>query len=239
MLALRKLFAIGMLAAILVLPKIAHGSDNAALQYMLAVFANGSSTPHFVDSATTDDPVLGFSTPLTPEQTAFLERHSTIAALAHFDQASACPECDWGRFIGVYGTSEKLTIGLHQLTRTVMLRARQHYESGDWILANRDVENVLRLARRMVALCRPYEHFMFMIENIANGTAAAYLLRMPDDCLEDLSVRLKNVGVFSPMKQLMADESTRLMDMVKLIQKSENHYRAACFDSFAIFSRRR
>ena len=221
MLGLKKWIAFGLLAGIWVFPKIGYANDNAALQYMLAVFANGPSVPMFVGSATTNDPVHGFSTPLTVEQTAFLKQHSTITALGHFDQASACAKCDWGRFDSSFGDSDQLIQGLHQLSRVITLRARQRYESGEWKQANQDVENVLKLARRMVSLSRFYEHYLFMIENIANGTASAYVLQMPAEDLKDLAVRLKNVGVFRPMKQLLQDESKRLKDVASLRRKSK------------------
>lgn len=205
-------------------PKVAAGDENAAIQYYLAIFSNGLTVPAFVDSATTDSPEYGFSVPLKKNQTDFLNLDSTLAALARFDRASECQVCDWGRFSTTFSElhSQNPIVGLQQLTRTVMLRARQRYQDGEWKLANRDVENALKLARRMVSLCRPYEHQPYMIENIANGTAAAYLLRLPPEGIDDLSIRLKEVGVFSPMELLLQKESTRLKTALEMNPDSKN-----------------
>jgi len=188
----------------------AYGSDNGATRYMLAVIDNTRSVPGYVDLATTDDPVLGFSKNLTEQQLSFLQMPNTVAALARFDEASLINSCEWDRFSDFSWSTDNLIDSLHQLSRTVLLRARFRYQSGKWIEANSDVVNVLKLARRMVTLCRFYEHQLFTIENMANGTAAAWLFRLPNEALVDLSMRLSEVGVFSPMRQVLADESSRL-----------------------------
>ena len=223
MFTLKNLAIVVILGAVIALPGNAREDQNAAIQYLLAVFANGFSVPAYVDSATTVDPLLGFLALLTLEQNDFLQREATVTALARFDKASSLIVCEWGRFEAdswEFGARNPI-FGLHQLSRTVMLRARRHYERGDWIQGNRDVENTLLLVRRMVSLCRPHEHQLFMIENIANGTAAANLLNIPPDGLADLSFRLDRVGVFFPMKQMMHDESKRLSKIEKLALNSK------------------
>ena len=145
MFTLKNLAIVSILGAAIALPGNAREDQNAAIQYLLAGFANGFSVPAYVDSATTDDPLLGFLAPLTLEQNAFLQREATVTALARFDKASSLIVCEWGRFeVDSWEFGERNPIfGLHQLSRSVMLRARRHYERGDWKQGNRDVENTL------------------------------------------------------------------------------------------------
>ena len=186
-----------------------HGDDNAAVQYMLAILEI-DRVPEFVDSATTDSPVHGFPQKLSAEQLSYLNQPSIQSALERFDNASIEPRCVWHRYETNSWTDGNLNNRLHQLSRVVLLRARANYERGDWSEGNRDVEYVRTLARRMTQQARFYEHQCFMIENMAIGTAAAYLLQLPKDALTDLSKRSQRIGVFSPMSAMFISEATRL-----------------------------
>jgi hypothetical protein len=57
---------------------------------------------------------------------------------------------------------------------------------------------------------RPFEHQCFMVENMATGTAAAYVLRFPDEALADLSERHRRLGTFSPMSRMLTSEADRI-----------------------------
>ena len=87
---------------------------------------------------------------------------------------------------------------------------RAHYEGGEWIEGNQDVERVRILARHMTLEARPFETQCFMIENMATGTAAAYLLQFPKEALDDLSKRHLRLGRFSPKKQMLTSEGERI-----------------------------
>jgi hypothetical protein len=91
-----------------------------------------------------------------------------------------------------------------------LLRARAHYESGEWIDGNRDVERVRVMARHMSLQARPFEHYCYMVENMATHTAAAYILRFPGEALADLSERHRRLVVFSPMSRMLTAEAKRI-----------------------------
>lgn len=185
-------------------------ADEAASNYLYAVLELDSQVPIFVHTATTDDPKNGFANLLSDEQAAFLKRETIASALDRFDAATSGSECVWSRFSQANWSNADLNDRIHHLARVVLLRARKHYETGRWIEGNRDVERVRIMARHMVLQARPFEHQCFMVENMANFTAAAYLLRFPDDALDDLLERHRRVGLFSPKAGMLAAEADRL-----------------------------
>lgn len=185
-----------------------QGDDNAAVQYMLAILEI-DSVPEYVDSATTDNKVYGFAQKLSAKQLSYLNQPPVRSALERFDNASIQPRCVWHRYETNSWSDGNLNDSLHRLSRVVLLRARANYERGDWSEGNRDVEYVRTLARRMTQQARFYEHQCFMIENMAIGTSAAYLLQLPKDALTDLSKRTQRIGVFSPMSAMITSEAAR------------------------------
>lgn len=193
----------------------AHASENAATQYLFAIAElSRIRLPDYVNQAAGDDPTHGLSRPLSEEQKAYLHEPSIVAVLARFDDASSRKTCDWGRFAATSWSDPGINDGLHALARLVSLRARAHYEASRWIEGNRDVERVRRLARHMTLFARPFEHQCFMVENMAMGTTAAYVLQFPQDALDDLSKRHKRLGRFSPKEPMLAAEAERIRDAV-------------------------
>lgn len=194
--------------------------DQAAIQYLMAISEIGQ-VPSFVDAATTDNPEHGFAKQLSSKQRAYLNQYSVQSALTRFDNATQKPSCQWYRYETNTWTDGNLNSRCHQLARVVLLRARANYERGDWLAGNRDVESVRILARRMTEQARFFEHQCFMIENMAIGTAAAFLPQMPQLALEDLSRRNNKLGVFSPMKTMLLSECLRLKNAAKSIRDGQ------------------
>ncbi len=186
-----------------------HGDDTAAAQYMLAILEI-DRVPEFVDSATTNNLVHGFPQKLSPQQLAYLNQSLVQSALTRFDNASNQPRCQWHRYETDTWNDGHLNSRLHQLSRVVLLRARANYEHGKWNEGNRDVEYVRILARRMTQQARFFEHQCFMIDNMAIGTAAAYLFQLPKPALADLAERTRRIGVFTPMPDMFNSEAARL-----------------------------
>lgn len=186
-----------------------QGDDTAAAQYLLAILEI-DRVPEFVDSATTNSFVHGFAQKLSAEQLAYLNQPLVQSALKRFDNASIQPRCKWHRYETDTWSDGHLNNRLHQLSRVVMLRARANYERENWNEGNRDVEYVRILARRMTQQARFFEHQCFMIENMAIGTAAAYLFQLPKSALVDLAERTRRIGVFTPMSDMLISESARL-----------------------------
>jgi hypothetical protein len=188
-----------------------HAEDSAPFYYLAILeFGPPLKVPHFVDSATSDDPEHGFSVPLTATQASFLRETPILSALSRFEDATSCNDCNWRRYTSSAWSDAELNNRLHRLARIALLRARLHYERGEWINGNRDVERVRIMARHMTLQARPWEHQCFMIENMATGTAAAYLLRLPPEALADLLDRHRRVGTFSPMSRMIAAEAERI-----------------------------
>lgn len=185
-------------------------ADEAASSYLFATLELDGPVPTYVDSATTDDPDLGFATELSDVQMSYLKQPAIGAALDRFDHATSFSECDWSRYSRTSWSSARLDDRLHHLARIALLRARLHYEAGRWIEGNRDVERVRVMARHMALQARPFEHQCFMIENMATGTAAAYILRLPQPALADLLERHNRLKVFSPKAAMYASEAERI-----------------------------
>lgn len=190
-------------------------ADEAASNYLFAALELDGPVPVYVDSATTDDPDTGFATLLSDKQVSYLEQRSVASALNRFDDATSCSECVWSRYSHSSWSSARLNDRLHQLARVALLRARIHYEAGQWIEGNRSVERVRVMARHMTLQARPFEHQCFMIENMANGTAAAYILQLPQDALADLLERHRRLGVFSPKSAMLKAEADRIRLLAK------------------------
>lgn len=188
---------------------LARADDNAATNYLLALLELDLQLPDYVLSAAGDSPDYGFARRLSEEQISFLHQRAVVSALARFDEASAKQDCNWNRYATSSWSDAGINDRLHSLARVVLLRARAHYEKCEWIDGNRDVECVRMLARHMTLQARPFEHQCFMVENMATGTAAAYLLQFPDEALSDLSKRHLRLGRFSPKKQMLTDEAKR------------------------------
>lgn len=187
-----------------------HADQNAATSYLLALMELDPPLPEYVESATTDDPEHGFTRPLSEDQRSFLRRTAIVSALARFDEASDQPDCDWARFTSASWSDARVNDRLHSLARIVLLRARAQYEAREWIKGNRDVERVRVLARRMALQARPFEHQCFMVENMATGTGAAYLLQFSNAALKDFALRHERQGQFSPKKQMLIGEAARI-----------------------------
>lgn len=190
-------------------------ADDAAANYLFAILELPRELPDYVSSATTDSPDHGFATSLTAKQVSFLQRRDVVSILVRFDQATSCRKCTWNRYSSLSWSDSQLNHHLHELARIVLLRARVHYESGHWIEGNRDVERVRVLARHISLQARPFEHQCFMVENMSIGTAAAYLLRFPDEALSDISERNRRLDVFSPMSQMLRAEVERIRVLLK------------------------
>lgn len=190
---------------------VAHGDDdaNAAPQYFFAILEL-DQLPDHVTLATTDDPQQGFSSPLSQEQKAYLQQSGITRVLMRFDRATSLDECSWGRYSGSNWSGGNLNNSLHRLARVALLRARLHYETGQWISGNRDVERVRIMARHMSLQARFYEHQCFMVENMATGTAGAYLLMMPRMALDDLAEGHRRVGRFARMSPMLESEAQRI-----------------------------
>jgi len=188
---------------------ISANADEAASNYLLAALELGGSVPDYVDSATTDHPETGFSTRLSDKQISYLKQPSVASALDRFDKATSFRECVWSRYSNSSWSSAQLNDRLHGLARVALLRARIRYEAGRWMQGNQSVDRVRIMARHMALQARPFEHQCFMIENMANGTAAAYLFQFPPAAIADLLERHRRVGVFSPKARMLADEADR------------------------------
>ena len=52
-----------------------------------------------------------------------------------------------------------------------------------------------------------------MIENMANGTAAAYMFQLPKEALADLLERHSRLGKFSPTKKMLVAEANRIIGL--------------------------
>jgi len=185
-------------------------SSTAAGNYLLAALELHGPVPEYVANATTDDPDAGFAKRLSREQASYLDRSEVASALDRFDEATSFRECVWPRFIGANWSSAGLNDHLHGLARAALLRARLQYESGRWIDGNQSVERVRIMARHMALQARPYEHQCFMIENMANGTAAAYVLRLPRAAIADMLARHRRIGPFSPKRSMLLAEANRM-----------------------------
>lgn len=190
-------------------------ADEAAANYLFAALELDGPVTVYVDSATTDDPDIGFATLLSDKQVSYLEQRLVASALNRFDDATSCSECIWSRYSQSSWSSAHLNDRLHRLARVALLRARVHYEAGRWIEGNRSVERVRVMARHMTLQARPFEHQCFMIENMANGTAAAYILQLPQDALADLLKRHRRLGVFSPKAGMLTAEVDRMRLLAK------------------------
>ncbi len=190
-------------------------ADDAASNYLFSVLELGSSVPAYVNSATTDDPDMGFEVVLSDKQKSYLQQPSVAAALDRFDRATSRDECVWSRYSDLSWSVADLNDRLHQLARVALLRARLHFEAGEWIEGNRSVERVRIMARHMTQQARPFEHQCFMVENMANGTAAAYVLQLPQDALADLYKRHIRLGQFSPKANMLRSEAKRIRMLAK------------------------
>ncbi len=193
-------------------------SNDAASNYLFAALDLGIRVPDYVDSATTDDPNNGFSVLLSDQQKSYLKLRSSTSALSRFDAATSCHECVWSRYSGASWSDAHLNDCLHRLARVASLRARLHYEAGQWIEGNRCVERVRIMARHMALQARPYEHQCFMVENIGMGTAAAYVLQFPKEALTDFHERHQRLGPFSPKASMLAAEAKRLKALAESIE---------------------
>lgn len=210
---IKTLFVLSILS---VAPTLALGEDNAAIDYFYAASELQAALPDHVALATTDNPLHGFGRPLTKEHLVFVRRKETVSALARFDRATSILSCSWGRYGTPHWSDAGLNDRLHRVARVALLRARLRYESGSWEAGNQEVERVRVLARHLALQARPYEHQLFMIENMATGTAAAYLLQMPHSALADLAERDRRVGLLNPMSQMMDREAARIRELADL-----------------------
>lgn len=196
-------------------------ADNAAANYLFAILEFDGQIPDHVMLATTDDPDGGFATRLSIAQASYLSQPSVASALHRFDEASANIDCDWGRYADATWSDAHINDRLHRLARIALLRARSHYEAGEWIDGNRDVERVQIMARYMTLQARPFEHQCFMIENMAIGTSAAYVQRFPHKALADLSSRHRRLGRFSPMAKMLTSEAERISDITRKYENGQ------------------
>ncbi len=196
-------------------------ADEAAVNYLFAALEINGPVPTYVDSATTDDPEMGFATVLSEVQISYLEKDRVRSALDRLGHAASFSECDWSRYSRSSWSSAGLNDRLHNLARIALLRARLHYEEGRWIEGNLDVERVRVMARHMTLQARPFEHHCFMIENMASGTAAAYILRLPPPALADLLERHHRLKAFSPKGAMLASEANRIRTLAKDFENGE------------------
>ncbi|MEM1225299.1 MAG: hypothetical protein AAGJ40_06365 [Planctomycetota bacterium] len=185
-------------------------ADEAAANYMFAVLELDTPLPMNVRAATTDDPDHGFGVPLSDKQSSYLKQRFVASALSRFDEATSYSGCAWSRYTRSSWSAAHLNERLHRLARVALLQARVHYESGRWIEGNQSVERVRVMARDMTLQARPFEHQCFMVENMAIGTAAAYILQLPRFALADLLARHRGLEEFRPKAAMLKLEADRM-----------------------------
>ncbi len=184
--------------------------NEPASQYMFAVLELRTDQPEFITAALSDHPEFGFASQLSPKQIAFLTDPIVRRATQRIANIDGAVKCNWSRFSGDNWSEAGLMDRLHSLACITLTDARKHYEAGEWLEANKLVARVKRLSRDMVDLSRPAENQCFMIENMANATAAAYLLDAPMSACIDLAAHHKALGNFSPMADLLDHEAHRV-----------------------------
>ena len=200
---------------------VAYGEENAALHYFYA-FVLHRSVPDYVDASSTDHPELGFSVPLTENQTKFLNRRQTKQARQYFLVATSMDHCDWDRDrMGLSDTCEMVSLPAHQLARIMLLFARKEFENENWRNGIDYTIRVMKMARHVAAQYRPGENYCYMIENMARGTLCAYLTCMPQKERDFAAARMKELPEFSPISDAFLREEKRHLALSSAIRSGQ------------------
>jgi hypothetical protein len=178
-------------------------SRNAALQYWLAfaLIPQEGRESKLLNSATSDDPAVGFGVRLTPELARLCQREQPAEALARLHRGSRLTDCNWGTDFAREGpTSASYADKAHKLARLALLRARWRFEQGKWDDGVDDVIATMILARHLGRdKASPALHFGVMIESMSVKTAAVYLPAMPDAARTRFSAKLAALPAVTSM----------------------------------------
>ncbi|MCH7753256.1 MAG: hypothetical protein IH898_14035, partial [Planctomycetes bacterium] len=200
---------------------VAYSAENAALHYFYA-FILHRSIPDYVASSSTDHPELGFSVPLTENQTKFLNRRQTNQARQYFLAATSMDHCDWDRDrMGLSDTEEMVSLPAHKLARIMLLYARKEFENENWRNGIDYTIRVMKMARHVAAQIRLGENWCYMIENMARGTLCAYLTCMPQQERDFAAARVKELPAFSPISAAFLREEKRHLALSSAIRSGQ------------------
>jgi hypothetical protein len=219
--------------------EVGGAQTNAALQYWLAFQFMPNVQDEKICNATTDDKRFGFAVPLSHEQAKVLQGEGAQQALVHLHRGAALSSCDWGldlRRDGLHAQSSLFTNQAWRLARLSCLRARWHFERGAWEKGLDDVIATMLMNRHASSQMLPSDHFGYMTENIALGTVAAYLPRMPRQARASALRRITSLPPFSPMREAMLRYENVLDWLVDNLPRAEREGRL--LDFFAEFSPR-
>ena len=182
--------------------RAAENSGNAALQYWVA-FALCPPEKD-IESTTTNDEKVGFGVPVGPQLAKYFQGNGE-RALVHLHRGAQLSSCDWATSLREDGPNVAAPYGqkAHALARLALLRARWRFEHGVWDGGIDDVIDTMRLGRHIGRGKISYNlNIGCMIEAMSTGTAAFYLLRMPEKSRERLARELDQLPPVTSMHEV-------------------------------------